>query len=88
MATQHVVYALTLVYLALFQLSAWPSIGHVIRRQSSADLNLWREGLLLTGVAAQFCVMWLTDARWPVLIGPIASAASLTILVIVAKRFR
>jgi len=68
---------LTVVYLGCFQAAAVPSIVRIWRRQSSADLSVWREWLVLTGIAVQLVVFWSLDAHWLVLISPIASAVSL-----------
>lgn len=69
--------ALTVIYIGCFQLAALPAIRRVMRRRSSADLSVWREWLVLAGVAIQFYVMLETGVHsWAVLASPIASACS------------
>lgn len=80
--------ALTLFYLAAFQLCAWPSIVKIRRRKTSADLSIWREILLLVGVAGQLAVMLLTGAAWQVWLSPIITAASVSILLAYIWRYR
>lgn len=71
---------LTFAYLAAFQLCALPAILRIRRRRSSDDLSLWREVLLLFGVACQFAVMVATHADPRVWISPIATATSVAVL--------
>lgn len=80
--------ALTIVYLACFQAAAAPAIARVLKRRSSADCSLWREGLLLAGVSAQFAVMRLTGADWRVFISPLASGTSILVLAGVVWYYR
>ena len=80
--------ALTVAYLLCFQLCAIPSIVRVVRRRSSTDLSVWREWLLLIGVACQFLVMWLTGADWRVQVSPLLSGVSVGVLLIIIYRFR
>jgi hypothetical protein len=75
-----VIAALTIFYLAAFQACAIPSIVRIRRRKTSADLSIWRELLLLAGVAGQFAVMLLTGAAWQVWLSPIATALSVGVL--------
>jgi hypothetical protein len=79
---------LTVFYVACFQLAAWPAIVRIARRKSSADLSVWREWLVLTGVAVQAVVMVKTGASWAVLVSPLASALSLGTLLAVVYRHR
>lgn len=79
---------LTVCYLTLFNAAAVPSIARIIRRQSSADLSVWREWLVLAGVGLQFAAFWLAGASWWVLISPVVSAISLCALLAVVYRFR
>ena len=72
--------ALTVVYLACFQLCAIPAIIRIVRRRSSGDLSLVREGLLLCGITAQFSVMLLTGVRWQVWVSPLASLINVVVL--------
>ncbi len=80
--------AITVFYVACFQCAGIPSIVRVLRRRSSADLSLWREKLLLMGIAGQLAVMGLTHAAWPLVAGAVASALSIGTLLIVALRHR
>ena len=79
---------LTIAYLALFNLAAIPSIVRIVQRQSSHDLSVWREWLVLVGVGIQFVAFWLAGASWTVLISPIASGLSLSVLLVTVYRFR
>ena len=72
--------ALTIAYVACFQACAIPALARVVRRGSSHDLSVWREWLLLAGVAVQFVVMTLTGASWYVKVSPIASGLSVAVL--------
>jgi hypothetical protein len=83
-----VIVALTVAYVVCFQAAAWPAIVRIARRKSSADLSVWREWLVLTGVAMQAVVMIRTGAAWPVLVSPLASAVSLVTLLAVVYRHR
>ena len=80
--------ALTVLYLACFQACGWFAIARILKRQSSADLSVWREWLLLAGVSIQIVVFISEQATWPVLISPIASGLSLSTLLAVVYRFR
>lgn len=80
--------ALTAVYLGCFQLAAAPAILRVIRRRSSGDLSLWREGLLLCGVSAQFGVMVLSGSPWQVYVSPLASGVGILTLAAVVWWYR
>jgi hypothetical protein len=80
--------ALTAFYLLCFQLAAVPAILKVAKLQSSRELSVWREWLLLTGVAVQFVVMLITGASWFVLASPVVSAVSLSTLLAVVYRHR
>jgi hypothetical protein len=71
---------LTLVYIACFQLCALPSLVRIRRRQSSADLSVWREWLLIVGVCAQFAVMLSAGVPWQVWISPVLSLVSVSVL--------
>ncbi len=79
---------LTIAYLACFQACGWFAIARILKRQSSADLSVWREWLLLAGVAIQVVVFASENATWPVLISPIASGISLSTLLAVVYKFR
>lgn len=79
---------LTLVYVLCFQLCAWPAIARIVRRGSSDDLSIWRELILLVGVACQFTVMQATGADWKVWISPLLSATNITVLLILISRYR
>lgn len=80
--------ALMWVYLACFTFAAAPGIVRVIRRGSSADLSVWREWLVLTGIVLQFVVFWQSGASWRVWISPVTSGLSLLILLGVVYRHR
>ena len=79
---------LTLFYLACFSACALPAIARIRQRQTSADLSVWREIVLLCGVAGQFVVMLLTGASPYVWISPIVSAVSASVLLWHIWRYR
>jgi uncharacterized protein with PQ loop repeat len=80
---------LTLAYLALFVGCAAPQMARLVRRQSSADMSVWREWALLTGICLQFSVFVLAGVRdWRVLVSPIASFTSIAVLLALVYRYR
>jgi hypothetical protein len=79
---------LTAIYMACFAACGWPAIFRMVRRQSSGDLSVWREWLLLVGVCAQFVVMLQTGARWQVLISPVNTFVSVSTALAVIYRYR
>lgn len=79
---------LTVFYLACFCACAVPGIVRIVRRRSSRDCSVWREWLLLAGIAAQFAVMVLTGASVYVWISPLASACSIGTLLLVIYHYR
>ena len=80
--------ALAVVQVCLFQVAAIPAVLKIYKRQSSADCSTWREWLVLCGVVIQLGIMIHEQASWPVLASPIASAASLLVLLSVIYRYR
>lgn len=81
--------ALTVAYLILFQICAWPQIRRLVKRKSSQDMSVWREVLLLLGISIQFSVFLLAGVRdWRVLVSPIASGSSIAILLLLVYRYR
>lgn len=81
--------ALTVAYLLLFQVCALPQMARLVKRRSSADLSVWREWLLLTGIGIQFSVFLLAGVRdWRVLVSPIASGSSIAVLLLLVYRYR
>lgn len=80
--------ALTLLYIACFQLCALPSIVRIVRRGSSADLSIWREVTILVGVSAQFAVMRLNGVPLEVWISPVLSGLNVLTLLLVIWRYR
>lgn len=79
---------LAALYVACFQAAAVPAIVRIYRRKSSADCSVWREWLVLSGIAIQIAVFVHEQATWPVLISPIASGVSLSSLLFIVYRFR
>lgn len=71
---------LAVLYLTCFQCCALPAVLRIRRRQSSQDLSVWREWLLLVGVAVQLSVMLQSQAPWQVWLSPVLSFLSLSIL--------
>jgi hypothetical protein len=59
-----------------FQAAAFPAIVRVFRRDSAADLSVWREVLVILGAALQLGIVALTDAAWQLWVSPIASIVS------------
>lgn len=81
--------ALTVVYLLCFQCAAIPAMTRLVRRRSSSDLSVWREWLVLAGVAAQLAVYVGVGVRdWRVLVSPVASGASVAALLALIYRYR
>lgn len=80
--------AATLVYLAAFQICAIPAIVRLRRRQSSADLSVWREWILLAGVTVQLGVFLALSSPWQVWISPCLSLASVAVLLAHVYRYR
>ena len=72
--------ALTVAYLTAFAGCAVPGIVRLRRRKQSQDLSVWREWMLIGGIACQLGVMLLTGADWRVRIGPVLSATSIGVL--------
>lgn len=79
---------LTALYLACFQLAAVPAVVRVWRLKSSRDLSVWREWIVLTGVVLQAIVMVQTGASVYVLVSPLFSALSLTVVLATIYRHR
>lgn len=79
---------LALLYVALFQCAAIPQIIRIIKRRSSGDCSLWREGFVLAGVLVQLAVFLKANVGPEVLISPIASGVSIGTLICVTLRFR
>lgn len=79
---------LAAVYLSAFQLCALPGIVRIVRRKSSADLSIWRELLLLFGCSVQLVVMLRTGAAWQVVVSPIATILSVSVLLYVIRKYR
>jgi len=79
---------LTVAYLACLQGGAWPAIAKVLRRQSADDLSLWREALIIMGCGCQLAVMLLTGADWRVMLSPIGSIGSVSVLIVVVWKIR
>lgn len=79
---------LTVAYLACFQIAAIPAVIRIIKRRSSADCSLWREGLVFVGVCIQLAVFLMADASPYVLASPITSGVSIGTLIAVTLRFR
>lgn len=76
------------VYLACFQACAWPGILRIRRRRSSSDLSVWREWILLAGVAVQLGVMLHDGASWRIWLSPVMSLTSVSILLWHIYRYR
>lgn len=79
---------LAVVYLSAFQLCAAPSIVRILRRKSSDDLSVWREWLLLFGCSVQLVVMLRTGAAIQIIVSPIATMLSVSVLLLVIRRYR
>ena len=79
---------MTFAYLACFCGAAVPGILRIIKRRSSGDCSLWREGLVLCGVLIQLAVFIHEGASPYVLASPITSGVSIGTLIAVTLRFR
>ncbi len=79
---------LAVAYLLCFQLCAAPAMVRIVRRQSSADLSVWREWLLIVGCSIQLVVMFRTHAAWQVKVSPIATILSVSALLYVIRKYR
>lgn len=79
---------LAFVYLAAFQFCAAPAAIRVVRRKSSDDLSVWREWLLLFGCSVQLVVMLRTGAAIQIIVSPIATMISVSVLLYVIRRYR
>lgn len=79
---------LMVVQIACFQLCAVPTVLRMIRRQSSADLSIWREVLITMGACCQWLLMWLTGADWRVMMSPLASLVSVLLVGALILRYR
>jgi hypothetical protein len=79
----------TFSYLVCFAGAAFPAIVRLYRRKSSADCSCWRELLILTGVCIQFGVFVAVGVRdWQVLISPVMSFLSVSMLLGMIWRYR
>jgi hypothetical protein len=83
-----VIAALTVAYLACFTTAAVPGIARILKRRSSGDCSLWREGLVFVGVCLQLAVFIHEGASPYVLASPITSGVSIGTLIAVTLRFR
>lgn len=79
---------LTAIYIFCFQACAIPAAVRVIRRGSSGDLSLWREGLLIGGASTQLLVMFRTGAAWQVWISPVATLINVALLALIIWWYR
>ncbi len=79
---------LAAVYLTAFQLCAVPQIYRLWKRQSSGDVSIYRELLVMFGCGVQLIVMCRTGAAWQVIVSPLATMASVSLLLFVILKYR
>ena len=79
---------LAIAYLVCFQACAWPGIIRIRRRQSSADLSLWREWLVVAGASLQLAVMFHDAATWRIWVSPVMTLVSVGVLLWHVYRYR